>query len=267
MKKINYILLFFLLICVSLFVNSCVIFKPKGQETEKTDSAKTNPVTLKNRTLKDIRFGSLRLGKYVYNAVIEKKDKSEEAKVFREIKYQFGNLTVTEDTYAPTEKISDKYVLDSNSLLPMYRNVSIGVDEVVNINFSVNSVEGFVKYSSGKSPFDIKINNPVFGDGYSLEIALTLLPLKKGYKINIQFFDYRIEDIREVVAEVTDIEDVRTMNGTISCYKVVVTDSDFEINDKYWISDKDYPVIVKSEVGLIYEKKPRMRKLELVEVY
>lgn len=267
MKKIKYILLFFFFISVIFSVNSCVIFKPKNQDSGKTDSAKITTVTLKNRTFKDLRFGSLRLGKYVYNAVIEKKEKTEEAKVFREIKYQFGNLTLTEDTYAPSEKTSDKYVLDSNSLLPMYRNVSVGVDEVVNINFSVKSLEGFVVYSTGKSPFDIKIKNPVYGDGYSLEIVLTLLPLKKGYKVNIPFFDYRVEDIREVVAEVTDIEDVSTTNGTISCYKVIVTDSDFEINDKYWISDKDYPVIVKSEVGFITDKKTRMRKLELVEVY
>ncbi|MBN1633013.1 MAG: hypothetical protein JW917_02480 [Ignavibacteria bacterium] len=266
MNKINRNLIFLFLISFT-FMQSCNIFKPKGQDTEKQGEEKISTVTIKDRKLKDIRYGAIRLGKYVYKASTVKKDKTEQARIFREIKYQFGNLILTEDTYSPTEKTSDKYVLDSNSLLPMFRNITIGINEVVSINFSEKSLEGFIVYPSGKSPFEEKISSPVFGDGFSLEIALTLVPLEKNYKVNIPYFDYRIEDIREVVVEVSDVESVRTENGTYSCHKVIVTDSDHGITDYYWISNKDYPVIVKSEVGLIYDKVVLTKKMELVEVY
>lgn len=267
MKRINYAVLFVIIFSVIFSVSSCNILKPKKQEKENGENKTINTGSLRNRTLKDIRFSSLRLGKYVYKATIEKQDGVEEARVFREIKYQFGNLILTEDIYTPSVKTSDKYILDSNSLLPLFRNVTIGVDEVVNINFSEKKVEGFIVLSSGKSPFSIKIVNPVFSDGFSLEIALTLLPLEPGYKLNLSFFDYRIEDIRDVLVEVGNAENVQTQTGTIQCNRVVVTDNENGTFDSYWISDKDYPVIVKSEIGLIFGNKTRMKKLELLEVY
>lgn len=267
MKKYSIAGLIILLFSFTLLISSCNILKPKTQEKDSTEAKDINTGSLRNRTMKDIRFGSLRLGKYVYKATIEKKEGSEDAKVFREIKYQFGNLVLTEDIYTPTVKTSDKYVLDSNSLLPMFRNVTIGVDEVVNINFSEKNVEGFIVLSSGKSPFNIKIVSPVLSDGFSLDLALTLLPLESGYKLNLSYFDYRIEDIRNVNIEVANVENVQTQNGVIPSHRVVVTDNDNGTFDSYWISNKDYPVIVKSEVGMIYDNKTRMRKLELVEVY
>jgi hypothetical protein len=266
MKKYSIAGLLIIMFSFVFIIGSCNIFKPKTQEKDNTGE-NINTGSLRNRTLKDIRFGSLRLGKYVYKATIEKKEGVEEAKVFREIKYQFGNLVLTEDIYTPTVKTSDKYVLDSNSLLPMFRNMTIGIDEVVNINFSGKNVEGFIVLSSGKSPFKINIADPVLSDGFSLDIALTLLPLEPGYKLNLSYFDYRIEDIRNVNIEVANVENVKTQNGVIPCHRVVVTDNDNGTFDSYWISNKDYPVITKSEVGMLYDNKTRMKKLELLEVY
>jgi len=221
---------------------------------------------LKKKTLNDLRFGDLRLGKYVYKATIEKKDEIEEARIFREIKYQFGNLIITEDIYAPSEKTTDKYILDSNSLLPISRSMFIEIDEVINAKFNTNKVEGQIILKTGVSPFDIKLTSPVLGDGFSLDLILTLIPLQTGYKTELSFFDYRIEDIRKVNVEVSSSENLQTAIGSILCYRVLVSDNENGTFDQYWISSQDYPLIIKSEIGMIYDRKTRMKSIELLEV-
>jgi len=255
---------FIFLILLVLFIQSCELLKikhtdpPKKQEKDKT--------AMKKPVIKGMRLGALKTGKYVYNASVEVSDGFLKSKIFREIKFQFGNVIITEDTYNSTERTSDKFVIDSVSLLPYSRILSSGIEELINAKFSPTQIEGYLLLSSGSTPFQRILSHPVFSDGFSLDLAITLLPLEVGYRTKLYYYDFKLDDIRSINIEVVNIEYFQLANESIECYRVFVTDEENGTMDTYWISYEEYPKIIRAEIQVISDFSKRMKTYELVEV-
>lgn len=243
---------------------SCELFKIKHTDPPKNEN--TDKTTMRKPIIKGMRIGSLKLGKYVYKASIEKAEGFFETKIFREIKFQFGNIIITEDVYNSVERTTDKFVIDSVSLLPYSRVYSTVLDEIINAKFSPNKIEGYLLLSNGVTPFSRNLQQPVYSDGFSLDLAITLLPLEIGYRTKLSYYDFRLDDIRTVNIEVVTIENYPFGNENIECFRVFVTDEENGTVDNYWISADDSPKIIKAEIQVINEYTKRSKNYELIEI-
>ncbi|MCX7833929.1 MAG: hypothetical protein N2490_06945 [Ignavibacteria bacterium] len=263
MKNIYYITLYILLISTTFVISSCQIFKvkhtdpPKKQTPDKTE--------MKKPIVKGMRIGALKLGKFVYKASVEKEEGFFDTKIFREVKFQFGNIIITEDVYNSTERTTDRFVIDSISLLPYSRVYSSGIEEIINVKFSSSSIEGNILLPSGVTPFSRILQQPVFSDGFSIDLAITLLPLSVGYKTKLSYYDFKLDDIRNINVEVATMELYPFGNESIDCYRVFVTDEENGTIDTYWISADEYPKIIKADIQVISDYKKRSKTYELIE--
>lgn len=264
LKNSFYIYGLIILLVSVLFIPSCELFKIKHTEPPKKEN--TDKTSMKKPVIKGMRVGALKLGKFVYKASVEKAEGFFETKIFREVKYQFGNIIITEDTYNSIERTTDRFVIDSVSLLPYSRIYSSGLEEIINAKFSPSTIEGNILLSSGSTPFSRILQQPVFSDGFSIDLAITLLPLEIGYKTKLSYYDFRLDDIRTINVEVASLEYFPFGNDNIECFRVFVTDEENGTVDTYWISADEFPKIIKANVQVISDYSKRSKTYELEEI-
>ena len=260
---------FIYLFILTLFVSftSCGTFKKVTKsDTENKTKIKTR-YNSKDTPIKRLRIGSLKPGKYEYNATIELRGETYYVKLFRDIKFMGNDIILSEDIHLPLGKSTDKYVIDTSSILPISRVAYEGIDEVLNLSFSRNNIQGYIITQTGKSAINFGIKSPVLGDGASIDLAISLLPLEVGYTNTLKFYDFRLDDIRTCDVEVPSIDEIQCPLGTFKCYRVLLKDSDNKTLDIYWISTDEIPKIIKAEIQIPTDFSSRRKAFELVNIY
>lgn len=221
----------------------------------------------KNAPIKKLRKGLLKTGKYEYNATLELKGEIHSVKLFREIKFQKDKIILTEDIHTAIGKSTDRFTVDTATLLPISRVAYEGVEEVLKLFFSKKSVSGYTVDDMGQTNVNVDIISPVFSDGFNLELALTLMPIDEGYINTVKYYDYRLDDIRTAEIEVPAIDEIQSFYGNFKCYRVFVRDPDLNTLDIYWISTDGIPKIIKAETEVPTDFGKRRKAFELVNIY
>lgn len=267
MRKISLILFFAVgSLVIAGMISSCnslkKIIKPAPDTTgvsEKFDG--------KNAPIKKLRKGLLKTGKYEYNATLELRGEIHSVKLFREIKFQKDNIILTEDIHTAIGKSTDRFTVDTATLLPVSRVAYEGVEEVLKLVFTKKSITGYTIDDMGQINVSIDIMSPVFSDGFNIELALTLMPLDEGYTNVIKYYDYRLDDLRTAEIEVPAIDEIQSFYGNFKCYRVFVRDPDLNTLDIYWVSTDGIPKIIKAETEVPTDFGKRRKAFELVNIY
>lgn len=247
--------------------SSCDTFKKIFKSVPDTSKHKETGYTIKDAPIKRLRMGALKTGKYEYNATIELRGEVYNVKLFRDVKFTGSSVVLSEDVHLPLGKSTDKYLLDTATLLPVSRTAYEGSDEVLNLNFSRKEISGFKETDAGRAPISYSIQAPVLGDGVCIDLAVSLLPLDVGYTNTLKFYDFRMEEIRTCDVEVPAIDEIQCPLGTFKCYRVFLKDSENNTLDIYWISTDAVPKIIKAEIEIPTDVSKRRKALELVNIY
>ncbi len=267
MRK-NLLIIFLALssLAIAAMMSSCSsikkIIKPAPDTTvtyEKYDG--------KNAPIKKLRKGLLKTGKYEYNATLELKGEIYNVKLFREIKFQKDYIILTEDIHTAIGKSTDRFMVDTATLLPFSRVAYEGIDEVLKLVFSKKAVSGYTVDDMGQTNVNVDIKSPVFSDGFNLELAITLMPLDEGYRNTVKYYDFRLDDIRTAEIEVPAIDEIQSFYGNFKCYRVFVHDPDLNTLDIYWVSTDGIPKIIKAETEVPTDFGKRRKAFELVNIY
>jgi hypothetical protein len=250
-----------------LSFSSCNSVKKVIKTAPDTTKNRHSGYTSKDAPIKRLKMGSLKTGKYEYNATIELRGEVYNIKLFRDIKFSGNSIVISEDIHLPLGKSTDKYFLDTATLLPKSRNAFEGNEEVLDLTFSRDEIIGYKMTEQGQMPIKYSLLSPVLGDGICIDLAVSLLPLEVGYTNTLKFYDFRMEDIRTCEVEVPSIDEIQCALGTFKCYRVQLKDSDNKTLDIYWISTDDVPKIIKAEIEIPTDLSKRRKAIELVNIY
>jgi dipeptidyl aminopeptidase/acylaminoacyl peptidase len=153
---------------------------------------------------------------------------------------------VIESAQSPMGAVADTVYIHDQTLRPLYRSAKQG-QAVIKLTYEENTITGGIQVGPQEQPIDISLEEPVFGDGGGLDLALAALPLDEGYATSMRTFDIMRQ--RAVVRRVavTGIEEVSVPAGIFSAYIVELTSADSNTGSRtVWISVDDPRRIVRS---------------------
>ncbi|HPS64725.1 MAG TPA: hypothetical protein PK447_04050 [Ignavibacteria bacterium] len=260
-------LIYLAIIAFIISTSSCNTLKKIFQTVPDSTKHRQSGYTIKDAPIKRLKMGALKTGKYEYNSTIELRGEVYNIKLFRDVKFIGSSIVLSEDMHLPLGKSTDKYLLDTATLLPVSRTAYEGNDEVLNLSFSRKGITGYKMTDQGKEPVSYNLQVPVLGDGVCIDLAVSLLPLDVGYTNTLKFYDFRMEEIRTCDVEVPAIDEVQCPLGTFKCYRVFLKDNENNTLDIYWVSSDDVPKIIKAEIEIPTDISKRRKAFELVKIY
>ena len=133
---------------------------------------------------------------------------------------------VTEQS-SPQGTAFDTFMVDLDSVLPVYRGIKQG-PAVITVNFTETAIDGNISYGGRDMPVKTELEAPVFGTDAALELAISALPLKTGYKTTYRAFDLMSQSVNPFSLEVTGIENVTVPAGSFETFKIEVRRLDSE---------------------------------------
>lgn len=164
----------------------------------------------------------------------------------RDILVKDGKVLVSDKIISAMGSASDSYIINATTLLPEMRNSKQGDTETLSLIYSADKVMGKMQGMGNPVDINVKLTGPVLGEGASLELFLTALPLKDNYSLFLKYFEHYSQEVKSAMATVKGIEEITVPAGTFSCYKIELK-SDIGTTDYYWISADNSPKIVKGE--------------------
>ncbi len=129
-------------------------------------------------------------------------------------------LIATEQT-SPRGTAFDTFMVDLGTLLPVYRGIKQGPAEIT-VNYTETNIDGTINYGGQIMPVSLDLDAPVFGSGSALEMAISAMPLKSGYKTTYRAFDLMSQSVNPFSLEVTGIENVTVPAGEFETYKIEI---------------------------------------------
>ncbi|MBN2185363.1 MAG: S9 family peptidase [Candidatus Krumholzibacteriota bacterium] len=127
---------------------------------------------------------------------------------------------ITEQS-GPQGTALDTFMVDLDSGQPVYRGIKQGPAEIT-VNFTKTNIDGVINYGGQVMPVKMELEAPVFGSDAALELAISGLPLKTGYKTTYRAFDLMSQSVNPFSLEVTGIENVTVPAGSFETFKIEV---------------------------------------------
>ncbi len=115
----------------------------------------------------------------------------------------------------------------------------------VDLHFSPDAVRGSMKAMGNEMPIETKLDGPVLMDGAPLQIAVSTLPLSRGYKTALKSFDLPSAKVAGMALEVDGEEQVGVLAGTFETYRVAVRRVDSPGASTLWIERTEPRRVVK----------------------
>jgi dipeptidyl aminopeptidase/acylaminoacyl peptidase len=126
---------------------------------------------------------------------------------------------------SPMGSAADTFMIDCKTLQPLYRGIKQG-GTTINIDYSGTSISGMIRMGPQEMPLSTELEGPVFGSDAGLNVALSALPLKPGYKTTLRTFDLMTQSPIIHILEVTGIENVTVPAGTFEAFKLELRNMD-----------------------------------------
>ncbi len=114
-----------------------------------------------------------------------------------------------------------------DTLIPIHRAASQGPASI-ELSFGADSVQGKIARGPAEVPVQVALAAPVIGDGASLDLALSALPLEEGYEGVVRIFDTLSRKVRPATVKVLGSEELTVPAGTFPTLKVEVKPLDGE---------------------------------------
>ncbi|MFU8832852.1 MAG: alpha/beta fold hydrolase, partial [Wenzhouxiangella sp.] len=134
---------------------------------------------------------------------------------------------ITEST-SPMGEISDRYVLDGNTLRPIERKVRQG-PVTIDVAYDSRQVTGNIDAGTQQMPIDISLDAPAFGGDAGLEAALMGMPLQADYRTPLRFIEVSMNQrVRFFQAEVHPVDTIDVPAGTFEAWRVELAPLDDE---------------------------------------
>ncbi|MFA7288118.1 MAG: S9 family peptidase [Melioribacteraceae bacterium] len=204
----------------------------------------------KSGDLPEFNSAKIKTGKMNYKSSLSMMGQNIDFDFVREVKIDAGNLMVTDVANTPMGSMTDKYVIDAATLLPISRSTEQMGMEAVKLDYTAKGVKGFMMGMAGKSDVAKDFDAPTLSDGTNFELALASLPLAESYKTHLRYFDANGQSVKLVNAEVKAIEEVTIAGTKYKAFKVSVMELGGTSEDLYWISDTDQRQTLKSEISM-----------------
>ncbi|MBN2071216.1 MAG: prolyl oligopeptidase family serine peptidase [Candidatus Krumholzibacteriota bacterium] len=192
--------------------------------------------------------------KLAYKAVTQMQGQDieiEESMVLSQAKFGERKVwrMVSEQSSAAGSAI-DTMMVDAESLLPVYRGLKQG-PVAVTVNYSETAIDGSINMGGRKMPVKMELDAPVFGSDAALNMAISALPLKTGYKVTFRTFDLLSQSVNPFSLEVTGIENVTVPAGSFEAFKVEVRRLDGEPGGgTYYFENSASKLMVRSVTQL-----------------
>jgi len=204
----------------------------------------------KSGDLPSFDSSKLKTGKSNYKTSLSMMGQNIDFDVTREIKIESGKLIVTDVANTPMGSMTDKYVMDAATLLPISRATEQMGMEAVKLDYTAKGVKGFIMGMAGKSDVAKDFDAPTLADGANFELAIASLPLAEGYKTLLRFYDANEQNVKLVNIEVKAIEEVTIAGKKQKSFKVAFKELGGTSENLFWISDSDQRQTLKSEISM-----------------
>lgn len=195
---------------------------------------------------------NLNFGEFNYQSKFEMMDKTYELKINRKIEKDNKDgmeiIRIIEKTEGIMSAI-DTVELDGKTLFPIRRYLVQGPGSI-SIDFSSNKVSGKLKMGPQELPLNTDLTEPTLSGGAGVEISLSTLPFKIGYKAYITQFDFITSKVIPYIIHVNKDEKIQIKNKTFDTFVVeIVSEEDQEVKQTLWY-DKETKVLVKGQLKL-----------------
>jgi dipeptidyl aminopeptidase/acylaminoacyl peptidase len=157
-------------------------------------------------------------------------------------------VEVLSESATPMGQVSDRFLLDGNTLRPISRHVQQAA-ATVEVAFASREITGSIDAGPQQLPIQIDLEAPVFGPDAALEAALSGMPIGEGFRWPIRFAEVGMEQrVRYFQLEVAELETVEVPAGTFEAWRVDMTPLDGEGGEHtYWVRDEAPRLVVKIE--------------------
>jgi len=136
-----------------------------------------------------------------------------------------------------TEGIMSSYDtldLDPKTLFPIRRYLVQGQGSV-SLEFEKDRVTGLIKFGPQEMPINVNVSEAVLSGGAGTELAISTLPLKVGYRTELNEFDFMLGQAKKYLLEVKGEEKIKVGEKEFETYKVTLTtQDDNEIKQTLW---------------------------------
>jgi dipeptidyl aminopeptidase/acylaminoacyl peptidase len=160
-----------------------------------------------------------------YLAKMQMGEKAVEMKLATEVTEEGGAWSVTDTTTTPMGDITDRAILDKNSLVLRKRSVKQG-PIAIEFEMNGNKAVGTMSMQGNTKPIDIDLGGPLFADAAGSTLAIAALPLAEGYTATFRNFDIQRQKPKVMQLKVAGAESVTVPAGAFDCHKVEVTPAD-----------------------------------------
>jgi dienelactone hydrolase len=154
-------------------------------------------------------------------------------------------IRIIEQSSGPLGSASDTTYVDPVTLQPVYRSVVQGM-ATVTVHYAPDKVTGEIDMGTQIIPISVELDAPAFGDGAALDLALSALPLAKGYEAFFRSFSVNTQKSRPMKLTVTESERITVPGGEYDAYKIEIHPLDDDPGKKVlWISNDESNFILK----------------------
>jgi dienelactone hydrolase len=155
---------------------------------------------------------------------------------------------VVENTQMPMGSVSDTTWVDATTLRPLARHVRQG-PAVITLTFTPEGVTGDIDAGAQQMPVNVASEEPLFGDGPSLHIAVGAMPLEEGYVTTLQGLNLMQGSAQPMRVRVTGREAVTVPGGSFDAWVVELGPVEGGEPSTLWI-DRDTRRVVRAEMQM-----------------
>jgi len=206
----------------------------------------------RTRPLPVVDAAMIAVGKFGYLTELAIQGNQLEVQAIRQVVRAEHNgraqLEMTTESSSPMGEISDRYVLDGNTLRPIERSVRQGPVSI-DVEFDSRQVTGQIDAGAQQIPIDISLDAPAFGGDAGLEAALMAMPLQAGYRTPLRFVEINVQQrVRFFQAEVHAVETIEVPAGSFEAWRIEMTPLDDEGGQQtVWISNDTPRKVIRIE--------------------
>ena len=195
----------------------------------------------RTRPLPAVNAGQVADGAFVFTSNIEFPGNAISMDIKRTINRQTDEgravLEIQSDSSSAMGEISDRFVLDGNTLRPIRREIQQG-QASINIAYDSREVTGAISMGTNEIPISIELEAPVLGSDAALEATLAGMSLQDGFRTPLRYAEVGMQQrIRFFQLTVDGQETVEVPAGSFETWKVELKPLDDEGGEQtYWIT-------------------------------
>jgi len=160
-----------------------------------------------------------------YRIALEAAGQSRTMEVNRTVAEEGGMWVVTETATLPQGEVTDRTVLEKDSLVVRSRQIHQG-PLAIELEFAGGKADGTFSMGGQQKPIAADLGGELWADGAGAYPSLATLPLAEGYSVRFRNFDIQTAKATVKQARVSAVEDVTVAAGTFKAWKIEITSAD-----------------------------------------